>query len=442
MTVIELGDLSSGELEPAVPAGFDRRLPRRAAVALLAVLCLLTVAGSAPTAEPRGVRALWSMAFDQQEYSTVTATSIYTVFLESTRILTARNLSDGAVRWRRQLPAPLTGGVNLVEQAGVLLVPAARVGKGDGGTFYDEFTTDTVALDPGSGAELWHYPGAVALVGADTALFTRHNSSGRFLSNLGVVRLRDGSTVWSRPVAGADRLVTDWPVPSRPDRIVTVTPAGRVEVLRYTDGVRLAAGPVEWPVRASDAEGHNEVMIRGGKVFVSLIGLTDAAVIGYDADTLRRLWRVEDLSSGGTTLCGTAVCGLSALGTVALDGSTGKVRWSDDQIQSAWPVAPGRLLTDNVESRPQLLLDDETGRVIANLGPGFVVPDATGDTAYFLRLTRSPADRTSVSRIDLRTGRTSLRGTIDRIDGYGCTAVGDRLVCPTSADRIIVTAVG
>jgi outer membrane protein assembly factor BamB len=442
MTVIELGDLGSGEKEQAhAPVHFDRRLIRRVGVAVAAVLCVLGVTSSAPVPEPRGLRVLWSMPLDQREQTVVTATSVYTAITETTRMLTARNLDDGAVRWQRRLPAPMQG-VEAFEQAGVLLVPAKRQSTGRDGVDYNEFTTETVALDPGTGAELWRHPGAVSFVAADTALFTELSPSGRFMSSVSVVRLRDGSVVWGRPVADVERLTTDDPGPLGPERIITVTPAGQVEVLRYADGTRLAGGRVEWPVRRGYVDGYNELRSWGGRLFVGLVGTTEATVVGYDADTLRRLWRVEHLEPGGTTRCGTAVCGLAPDGLVALDGGTGQVRWRNEELQTAWPISAERLVSDATDATPQLLLDAETGRTVADLGSGFMVPDVTGTTAYFLRLTRAPAGFTSISRLDLPTGRTAVRGQLDRIDGGGCTAAGDRLVCPTPTGRMMIMAVG
>jgi hypothetical protein len=54
----------------------------------------------------------------------------------------------------------------------------------------------------------------------------------------------------------------------------------------------------------------------------------------------------------------------------------------------------------------------------------------------------TPHGRTSVSRINPRTGEIQLRGMIDGVDFPGCGVAGDRLICGTADGRLAVTAAG
>jgi hypothetical protein len=58
VTIIDLGEVTATAFEPSALA--PRRLVRPVALAVVALLALVTVTASARTQPPRGVRPLWS----------------------------------------------------------------------------------------------------------------------------------------------------------------------------------------------------------------------------------------------------------------------------------------------------------------------------------------------------------------------------------------------
>ncbi len=89
-----------------------------------------------------------------------------------------------------------------------------------------------------------------------------------------------------------------------------------------------------------------------------------------------------------------------------------------------------------------MVLDDRTGNQVADLGAGGAVWDAATGSVIALTPTQSPAGRTSVTRIDPRTARTYLLGTVDRIvDPHICQTSGRWLACATVQGRLAITDV-
>jgi outer membrane protein assembly factor BamB len=129
MTLIELGEVSSGSPDPsAAPRRADIR---RIAVAAVAALCVLTVTGS-ERPEPRSLPTLWATSVGNAPF-TLTADTVYV--LQETSTLTAYSAADGAPRWTRALPAP-AGWVS-GEVPGTLVLPmlSSEVVDGSAGPY-------------------------------------------------------------------------------------------------------------------------------------------------------------------------------------------------------------------------------------------------------------------------------------------------------------------
>ena len=446
MTVIELGDLASGSDQPhspEPPRGFDRRLVRRVGVALTAVLCLLTVTASARPGPPRGLRTLWSIPFSFGDQFTLTADTLFTGVQDAAGELAAYDLADGVKRWSTPVPDP-TAWATVAGPAGVVLVPNGRVAKQvaapDGTTYYNEYHRETIALDAGTGAELWRHSGEVYATTVDAVLLSERDDEGAETEALSLVRIRDGGTIWTRSGLSAQRVTTGGADPFRPDLLLTVTPAGGVEVLRLADATRIAAGRVGWQAGSPQEGTFTDVFLDGGRIYVRVAGPRGSSLTAYALDTLRQLWRIGDTAAVAAYPCGTVMCSIDRDTFVAYDAATGVVRWRSDGMANALPAGPGRLLVDGGIRRA--LIDERTGRRVADFGEGVPVWDIDDRISYLLRITTSPPDRTSVSRVDTATGAVDLRGAIDRVTDAGCLAAGDRLACPTVAGRLIVTAVG
>jgi hypothetical protein len=140
--------------------------------------------------------------------------------------------------------------------------------------------------------------------------------------------------------------------------------------------------------------------------------------------------------------CARVVCTVKPDGVEAFDPGSGRSLWRVPAMQDAQPISTGWLAVNDGRTDRYALIEAATGRRIAGLGPGIPVQDDTGTQAYLLGRTRLPDIRTTVSRIDLASGAVALRGTIDRLSEYGCTATADLLACVTGSGRLVVAEVG
>jgi outer membrane protein assembly factor BamB len=453
MTVIELGDVTSGSEQPQPvepPRGYDRRLIRRAGAALVAAACLVTIAASAPPEPSRALRTLWSIPFDSADRYSVTPDSVYAARQDALGQLEARDLATGAIRWAVDMPEP-TGWPTFVPAAGVVLIPYGRVAKEvkapDGSTYVNEIYRDTMALDARTGTELWRRSGEIYLATDDGVLLSDRDVDADEVRALRLVRIRDGAMVWTRADLHAQRVTAGGPDPARPDLLVTVAPAGAVEILRLADGFRVSAGRVIWNVGSPDQGTYTDVFVDGARLYVRVAGQNSSALTAYAFDTFRRIWRINGTDAVAAYPCGTLVCGIEQHGFTAYDPATGAIRWRNPEIRNAWPASSGRLVADGgrlvADSADHwTLIDEATGRLVADLGGGSPVPDLDGRVAYLVRATTAPRGRTAVSRIDSDTGTVGVRGAIDWVTDGSCQATGDHLVCATVAGQLIVTLVG
>src|SRR4029453_3866309 len=109
MTVIELGDVTSGSEQPRPvdpPRGYDRRLIRRAGAALVAAACLVTMTASALPDPSRALRMGGGVPFGPADRYAVTPDTVYTARQDVPGQLEARDLATGARRWAVDMPDP------------------------------------------------------------------------------------------------------------------------------------------------------------------------------------------------------------------------------------------------------------------------------------------------------------------------------------------------
>jgi outer membrane protein assembly factor BamB len=451
MTVIELGDVTSGSERPQpadVPRGYDRRLVRRAGAALVAGACLITLAASNPPEPSRALQTLWTIPFGSADRFAATPDGVYAA--RAPGELEARDVATGATRWTFEMPDP-TAWPTFVPAAGVLLVPYRRIAKEVkapyGGTYFDESYRNTIALDARTGAELWRRPGEIYLTTADSVLLADRDVDANEIRSLRLVRITDGGTVWERPGMHAERTTTGGADPVRPDLLAVVAPGGAVEILRLGDGSRVSAGRVAWDP-GSPAEGtYTDVFLDGARLYVRVAGQNSSELTAYALDTFRRIWRIDGTDAVAAYPCGVLVCGIDQSGFTAYDPATGAVRWRSRDIRNAWPASSGqlvadsgRLVADSVDH--WILIDEATGRLVTDLGGGTPVADLDGRVAYLVRPTISPRGRTVVSRIDAGTGTIGVRGAIDWVNDGACQATGNYLVCATVDGQLLVTLVG
>jgi outer membrane protein assembly factor BamB len=429
MTIIELGDYTSGseQSSSAQPSReFDRRILRNIALVVVGVLTVLGVTASARP-QPRVVRTLWSIPFANGDQYMVDDHTVYARTARTGSRFTAYDLADGELLWSMAMPER-TGWPTEVDAARVLLVPSGPAG--------------TIAVDARTGAELWHLPGTVSAISEDTALLVDQSEDGGVIRGLRMVRAHDGGIVWTRPALGEVQMTTGGPDPQDPGYLVTVRPDGTTEVLRWADGVQLAAGRIDWRPGAGYDGSFSSLGADGRNIYVRLADGQGSSLTAYALDTLSQAWRQDGAARVSAYPCGPVICSVENDGFAAYDIVTGATRWRAVGVQDAAPIGAGRMLIAEGASDAYVLVDQLTGDRIAILGLGTPFADHQGRTLYLLRATRSPAGRTSVSRVDLVTGAVSLRGTISTFADYGCEFASDRAVCPTTARLLVVTAVG
>jgi outer membrane protein assembly factor BamB len=445
MTVIELGDVTSGSDVPPsadAPPEFTARAARRFLLVLVAILAVLTVTGSARP-EPSMLRNRWSIPFGADDQFSVTTDSVY---VATGGRLSAYDLTSGVLRWSRPSAEP-TGWLNPVGSAGVVLMPADRVtqqfNSDDGGSYLTEFYRETVAVDIRTGAQLWRRAGQVYGTARESALLVDHEV-GRTdrLRAFRLVRLRDGSVLWTSPAGGAVQMATGGSDPANPSFLVTVTATGQAAVFRIADGTRVAAGHVDFRTTAPDKGAIVDMFADGHNVYVRSADARGDELTAYELGTLRRVWRVSSARRVTAYACVPVVCSIQPDSVEAFDPRTGRTLWRVPSMQNAWPISPGWLVVNDGSLDTWALIEAATGRRVPGLVRGTPVQSADGTDTYLMQRTREPVRRTAVNRIDLPTGRVALRGAIEWISDYGCAAAAHRIVCPSVNGRLSVAEVG
>jgi outer membrane protein assembly factor BamB len=433
MTLIELGEISSGSPEP--PAAPPRRADiRRIAVTAVAALCVLTVTGSARP-EPRALPQLWSMPIGSAQFN-LTADMVFLLDQPGASVR-AYAAADGAPRWSR--PIDREAGWFSTEIPGTLLVPTTSGVLADGTS---PAVTETLAVDAATGAVRWRRPGDVSLGTAEAVMLVDWDNVRNGLRGLRMIRTTDGGQLWALSLA---EVVMSWTVtgaePRRPDRLVTLTQAGAMQVRRLTDGVLVAEAAVP-RLETPREDAYTHVFSNGPHLFVVRIDGLVQKITAYDVDSLRPRWERTGESAFGAFGCGALLCAGTAESEVdALDPATGQVRWHAAGWDFARPVGDGTLLVESHRTSSQALVDADTGRTLADLGTGMSVLDPEAGTVLGVRLTESPPPRFAIRQFDDATGEVILRGAVPVSGDHGCQLAAGRLAC-SGGGVLTVTDVG
>ncbi|GAA4592485.1 outer membrane protein assembly factor BamB [Actinoplanes octamycinicus] len=426
MTVIDLGDLSVHPDEPPAPPP-ARRLPRRPAAALVALLCAVTL-GAAATPDPPLVHEVWSVPAEQGDGLATTEDTVYVARATDGRtVLSAYELATGATRWTRDLPW-VSGGGLLTFLAGDGMVQLADTPRGSIGDRPEAFyPSRATVVDAATGEVRWRTTGEVQHTTPEAVLLADRDDLGE-ITALRLAGARTGEIRWTRPVRRVIRLELDG------SRIVTVTEAGEAAVYRYADGTPLARGRVAWN---TDRDLGAQALIHDGRYVVTRTDPLGATVTAYRLTDLRPDWSLRTLRSSLISDCGPVLCLSRGADVAGLEPATGTTRWVLAGQGFVNRAGPDRLLAagTDTDQPAQTLVDAATGRVIAGLGPGW--PD--GDLLIG-NTTGSPV-RTVLSRMDLVAGRSTPVGTVESIEGVYCSVTGRFLACRRPG-RIVVTAVG
>ncbi|MBB2946277.1 outer membrane protein assembly factor BamB [Actinoplanes lutulentus] len=432
MAVIELGDMTDARPTPAagpITAGLDRRRIRQSV--LFAVLLLVLACGGAVRPEPPSLRQLWTTPYNSEKSIVLSAEILYMVSGGDRAELEAFSLADGRRLWRWGTDAHLIG-VNPAPGGGPVLVSIDPASAGTAGGPAAQASRTTVALRAGSGAELWRRAGEPLWQGIDRTdvMLTEFDPRGG-IAAVSRVRIEDGEPIWTSQGTTVREAIVEI-AGGRMNRVITRTTAGDVTVLRHADGTREAAARVA-PIKT----GYNDFTARDGRLWVAVSPDDGPTSVGvYRLDTLTETRRRDDITD-----CGTIICSWGQGGFVALDPGNGRELWRGPEIIAS-VVTDDRLLTDQQTGGEHTLLDSRTGRALSGSVHGWVAwADRWDDEVLLLRPSTEPIGRTSVTRIDLRTGRTALLGSLEPLpDQQSCRTTPGYLIC-TGWDRVIVAAV-
>jgi outer membrane protein assembly factor BamB len=448
MGVIELGLVTDAGDQPleTVARPIRHGDVRRVLLAALAVLCLFGVTASALPVS-HAPRQLFTVPFrDGSDGFTVTPEAVYVLSSMDGR-LTAYASHTGEVLWS----STELGGASWVGavESGVMLLPAddatVQVEDTDGSQIFRQFTRRTVAVDSATGRQLWRRPGDFSASAGGLVLLAEWNDDGSSARTLRVVRLRDGSELWTRPGGGLETWVSGGWLGGGSDRLVTVTGTGAATVYALADGREVASGRLPWSRQDREDGTYTNLTVDGHTLYLENVADQRGTVSAYDTETLHELWRVDERSYGGFTGCGPVLCVSTPRGTSGYDRATGTLRWSRPDAANVFPMSGGLLVVDRENGSRRAVIDAGSGRDIADLGTANLVWDFTSrtDMPYLLARTQEPAGRMAVSRLDARTHQVRLLGTIGAISDNSCQSAATILACVTAADgRLAVTDVG
>jgi outer membrane protein assembly factor BamB len=324
----------------------------------------------------------------------------------------------------------------------VLVLPSAQQSVP-----YDDSTayifTETAALDAATGQERWRVPGSPADSGVDgRMLIEEHEPEQVATAALRMIDLADGRTIWRRATPGVQTWVEIGADPDRPDRLATVTAAGRVRVLSMADGTEVDAGRIPWNFDPDQAI-YTLLEAHGDAFYALRVDQRSASATAYSDSGLTRLWTVTRATgndNGAVRPCGPVLCVSGNDGLTGLDWATGAVWWHDPGQVYAGDGGTGLILATSTDSAHRSLIDEATGRVVADLD-GKPAAGRVDGPVITIAPSQAPPGRTVVRQVDPRTGETLLLGATDAVDDLGCTLAGKYLLCRTLLGRLTVTAV-
>ncbi|KUL40699.1 outer membrane protein assembly factor BamB family protein [Actinoplanes awajinensis] len=436
MSVIDLGEVRAHEpAEHPVAEPLPLRGFRRAAVAVVAIACALTLGAAAPVPPPL-VRDVWSTAGPRDGAMLIGTDTVY--LTGSQGEITAHDLATGTVRWSRTLDA---GGGPSEEVAGLLLVLGSLktvmlTGEDQSSTLM--WSDGVIMLDPATGAERWRGPGDQLASTPDTMLLADRGDDGEARA-MRLVTTRTGDVLWTRPLARAADAQIQYD-DGRPARIVTTAP-DEINIYRYADGAPLAHRGFTWTddTRPESAR----ATIAGDRLVVTWTDRRGSTVTAFRPDDLDTpLWSLRTLRYALVTPCGPVVCLAEGAEVSGLDPATGASRWQLPGPAGINVAGTGRLLAYTDRDPPsETLVDATTGRVLGDSAVGWQMNRTDPAARILLRAGRDDPDQVVISRMDLETGRVAVLGTVGSAEWHDCGSTARFLVC-RRGDRVVVTAIG
>jgi hypothetical protein len=338
------------------------------------------------------------------------------------RTITAYALPDAERLW--QAPLPLSGALNGVgAAAGQMLISTQP-------ELLQE--VESVSIREATGQIAWRRRAlfeGVTPVGGHVLLWTSPDgtptaSTGR--ETLQAVDPVTGAVRWSYRVPNGGWISYRY-AGRAPTHVVTLLPAGRVEVRDAEDGRVLAAADLLPPRPPSVPASY--VQFTGDLMLVR----RESMVTAYGLDRLDRRWTAAiDLTKEYVLPdCGETLCVISHdRGVRVHDPVTGRMLWSDPA--RTYVSRSGGHLVAAVRAREGLtdlaVLDPETGLEVQHLGAWTLIrpPDA-GDELIGMR-TDMATSRAWLAHLDPATGSAHFFGLVEGVTG-DCEARAGAVIC-------------
>ncbi|WP_067507828.1 PQQ-binding-like beta-propeller repeat protein [Actinoplanes sp. TFC3] len=420
MGVIELGVVTP--YEPAEPVRPDLR---RYLIALVLLLSAGLLTGAAPIPQ-HSFTTLWRIPINGNEDSfAMNPGGVYVLSSTGERRVTAYDPRTGKIRWTRMV----RDSTSWIDAAGggVLLAPTS-----------DGSTSQTIALEDGTGRELWRQPGDSLTVHAGLVLLIQGDPEMSAVRSLRVVDLHTGTPVWSFTAGRRRTWIATGDTDA--DRLVVATEDGDVTVHDFGSGRVVTHGWVPWPGAIASPDQPPGVGVAGHTFFLPGTSSEQPAMTMYDTETLHERWRLSSRSIISFYECGPVFCLNDDNGLSVYDQKTGQPLWHRPGEGYAAALHRDRLVLENGIGARRVLVDARTGRELADLGTSSLSYGDTGPV-YSLALTHQPPGRTAIGELDEHTGRIDLRGALDPAADY-CQSTDRLLACYTGGSRLTITEIG
>jgi hypothetical protein len=406
----------------------ERPRPGRRAplAALLLVVVLLSVGGSAVTTSPFTPLATFDAA--NVSATQIGGGGVFVAGGTGTALFVARYAEDtGAMTWKTALP-DRADSLAYLPGAGVVTA----------WSYSQDAPSRVMVLDAATGARLWELSGELygpATLDAKQALTVTGDPNTPAQARY--IDLRTGRAIWTRPVPARAQIV------ATAGFVVVAAPDGTVTLLARDTGAVLGSLKVDLLVPDDATLNQPDIAmvnVIGGRMLVSRrIGTPDGEVASYDLPGLTLRWLRSGLLPGYPWPCGPNLCLSGVTGDMtALDPATGASRWTIEGWQApAGDLGGGRMLAFREGGLDHAgILDSTTSRLLGDLGNWTVVSGP--DIHLALQPVRGNFRSTWVGVVD--PGRAMVRpvGRLDGLSTRGCISRGDLLVCPTTDAKVRV----
>lgn len=420
--VIDLG-LDRGEPETYARPG-RRTTPLWFGPALLAVLLLFSVTGSAPPPGPP-LTALLRVPIGPGDPFT---TSGDRLLVQSAGELSSYDLETGAVRWRVAQEIPVyrlrTGG-------GALLLRPWAPGRSEPGT---------TALAVDSGAPLWRngrnvvaFPASGLMVAVE-GVRSISGTGRRVEKSVEVIDPPTGFARWRLWVPSTAVLLG---VPGRagePSRMLLVRDDLTAQLYDVGTGALLA----QRRLPAANYDPENPV-VAGDLVLLRHPGPSGVEVSAYDPRTLRPLWTKPAGSTREIRACGRLACLIGLDGVRMIDPATGDLLWHRPGWRTVEESGGHLVAYADGPHSPAGVVDPRTGAVLVDLTGWRPVPGVTADGELLVVREIGPGPRTMIAVAAPGSPQPRLLAELPTGTGE-CQGRPERLICRSMYGELVVWA--